>query len=133
MFAEISETFAALQYQHQQVMLRFGEFSRLLYITDQRVATAESLMRVITEISMHFGFEESLMEAGAYAEFDHHRRQHLGIMTELGLMIDRLESDKGLSELARGADFLLHWYQQHIANSDCAFEAWLRLYVAEAP
>jgi hemerythrin-like metal-binding protein len=108
-------------------MLRFGEFSRLLYKTSQRAATAESLMRVITEISMHFGFEESLMEAGAYAEFDHHRRQHLGIMTELGLMIDRLESGLGLPELARGGDFLLHWYEQHFASSDCAFQAWLRL------
>ncbi len=103
-----------------------GEFSRLLYTTDQRAATAESLMSVITEVSMHFGFEESLMEAGAYVEFDHHRRQHLGIMTELGLMIDRLESGMGLSELARGVDFLLHWYEQHIASSDCALEAWLR-------
>ncbi|MDP1525212.1 MAG: hemerythrin domain-containing protein [Rhodocyclaceae bacterium] len=122
-----TETLDALQYQHQQVMLRFDEFSRLLYAADQRAATQESLVSLIVEIGMHFGFEESLMEAGDYAEFDHHRRQHLGIMTELGLMVDRLESGLGLSELARGVDFLRHWYEQHMDSSDCALEAWLRL------
>jgi hemerythrin len=119
------EALATMQSQHQQVMLRFGEFSRLLHAADQRAATVESLMEVIVEIGMHFGFEESLMETGAYTEFDHHRRQHLGIMTELGLMVDRLERNQSLTELARGADFLLHWYQQHIAGSDALLEAWL--------
>lgn len=122
----LAETLSALHGQHQQVMLRFGEFSRLLQTKDQREAMVESLMGVIVEIGMHFGYEESLMEAGAYAEFDHHRRQHLGIMTELGLMVGRIESNQGLSELARGADFLLHWYQQHIASSDAVLETWLR-------
>lgn len=127
MTTDLLNTFAALQHQHQQVALRLGEFSHLLHSKEQRAAIVESLMGVIDEISMHFGYEESLMESGDYEDFEHHRRQHMGIMTELGLMVDRLESNLGLLELVRGADFLLHWYQQHIAGSDAVLEAWLRL------
>jgi len=120
------DTLKALRDQHQQVSACFDEFlHRLFTVADQRAVIVDSLLGVITGIGMHFGFEEAVMQDAGYADFEHHRRQHLGIMTELGLLLDRLENNNAAADLARGADFLFHWYREHIANSDQALEAWL--------
>lgn len=65
------------------------------------------------------------MEDGGYALFDHHRRQHLGIMTELGLLLDRIESGEDLVGAARNADLLARWYREHMALSDRPLLDWL--------
>ena len=124
--ANTADTLAALHEQHRQVTAHFDGFFRLLFTAaDQRELVADSLLAVISAIGMHFGFEEAAMQDADYVDFEHHRRQHLGIMTELGLLLDRLEDRSAAADLARGADFLFLWYREHIANSDQALEAWL--------
>ena len=74
---------------------------------------------------MHFGFEELVMQEQGYAEFEQHRRQHVGLMTELAQLLDKVEDMVDSSKAARGIDFITHWYRQHLAHSDAALEAWL--------
>jgi len=111
--------------QHRMIAARMGEFSRLLY--DQRFTPelADALLALIADISMHFGFEEGVMLDGGYADFEHHRRQHLAIVTELGLLLDRVKAGLDVAEVVRSADFVSHWYQQHIDHSDRLLEDWL--------
>lgn len=88
-------------------------------------ALAESLRSLIVDISMHFGFEESLMSEGGYAGFESHHRQHLAMMIELGLLLDRVEEAQAGTQLARSVDFIGQWYREHIAQSDRALFGWL--------
>ncbi|MCX8087014.1 MAG: hemerythrin family protein [Rhodocyclaceae bacterium] len=86
---------------------------------------AESLRSLIVEISMHFGFEESLMGEGGYAGFEPHHRQHLAMMIELGLMLDRVEETQAGTQLARNVDFIGQWHREHIEQADRALFEWL--------
>jgi hemerythrin len=66
------------------------------------------------------------MEVGDYADFDHHRRQHLAMMTELGLLLDRLEEAQEIGiALLRDVDFLHTLYRRHGESSDSKLEEWL--------
>jgi hemerythrin len=48
----------------------------------------------------------------------------MSIVVELGLLLDRL-ADAAHDEAVRGADFLAHWYRQHVAHSDALLHDWL--------
>jgi hemerythrin-like metal-binding protein len=110
--------------QHAGVAQRLETFVHHLFDASQRDTVVESLIDLITEMSMHFGFEESLMDDVAYPELDHHRRQHMGIVIELGLLLDRVVAREDLTEVARSADFLTRWYHQHIEHSDGPMMRW---------
>jgi len=114
-----------LDREHAELVVRLDAFARRLFGAEGRDEAADDLRRLIIDIGMHFGFEESLMEDGGYAGFEHHRRQHLGIMTEFGLLLDRVESGDDPAAVARGTDWLAHWYREHVAQSDKALLDWL--------
>lgn len=119
------QVFEQLGREHAALVVQLDRFAHLLFDPAGRVQVEDSLRELLIDIGMHFGFEESLMEDGGYADFEHHRRQHLGIMTELGLLLDRVEAAVDAGEVARGADFLAQWYREHVAHSDRALLAWL--------
>jgi hemerythrin-like metal-binding protein len=119
------QVIAQLDMEHADLAARLDGFARRLFEPASREEIAECLRGMIIDIGMHFGFEESLMEEGGCADFEHHRRQHLGIMTELGLLLDRVESDGDAVIVARSADWLAHWYGEHVAQSDRALLDWL--------
>lgn len=113
-----------LEQQHAGVMLRLDAFAHCLFDTSTRETAVASLLDLIAEISMHFGFEEALMDGAGYPGLDHHRRQHMGLVIELGLLLDRVETLDDLTEVARGSDFLARWYRQHIEHSDGPMMRW---------
>jgi hemerythrin-like metal-binding protein len=114
-----------LDAEHAALFVQLESFAQQLFDPAQRVQAGDSLRELLIGIGMHFGFEESLMDEGGYAEFEHHRRQHLGIMTELGLLLDRVETTDDPAGAARSADLLAQWYREHVAHSDRALLDWL--------
>jgi hemerythrin-like metal-binding protein len=86
----------------------------------------DAMLDLLMDMGSHFGFEESLMDGGGYPDLDHHRRQHLAMMTELGLLLDRLGNAARIdNELLRAIDFLAVWYGRHAASSDRTLDDWL--------
>ena len=66
------------------------------------------------------------MAASDFPEFDHHMRQQLGMMTELGMLLDSLENDAKANTL-RHVDFLTHWYRRHADFATAGFwRGWWR-------
>lgn len=120
-----SSALVELQGQHTRIDALLAELLGQVFDVGHREQAAESLRVLIVEMSMHFGYEESLMEAGGYPEGDHHRRQHIALVTELGLLLDRVEEMGDVGEVVRGVDFLTHWVEQHIAHSDGLLIDWL--------
>jgi hemerythrin-like metal-binding protein len=119
-----SEDLQRLEQQHVGVAQRLEAFAHQLFDASQREAAVIGLLDLITEMSMHFGFEEALMDGAAYPELDHHRRQHMGLVIELGLLLDRVEAMVDLTEVARSSDFLARWYRQHTEHSDGPMLRW---------
>jgi hemerythrin-like metal-binding protein len=115
-----------LERQHAQVERCLDAFIDTLVHAGQGARSEDALRELIAELSMHFGYEEGVMDGLGFAEFEHHRRQHMGILIELGLLLDRIEASDPAAELLRSADFLDHWYRQHIAYSDRVFVGWLQ-------
>ncbi len=113
-----------LERQHAGVAGRLEDFVRQLFDAVQRETAVASLLALIAEMSMHFGYEEALMDAAAYPDFDHHRRQHMGLVIELGLLLDRVEAMGDPTEVARSGDFLTRWYRQHVEESDGQMLRW---------
>lgn len=118
--------------EHRALNGRLEEFARGLFDAAHRAEAEGRLRELVIAIGMHFGFEESLMEDRDYAAYEHHRRQHLGIMTELGLLLDRIEGGEDSAGLARSADLLARWYGDHVGDSDQALLDWLAA-AAEVP
>ena len=115
---------AELDQQHELLRKSFERFVDMALDAKQRDGAVASLRELLVQVGLHFGFEESLMTKSGYPEFDHHLRQHLSMMTELGLLLDRLEdsTDQGV---VRQIDFVVDWYQRHVDFSDRKFAIWL--------
>jgi hemerythrin-like metal-binding protein len=111
--------------EHAALLVQLENFAQQLFDPACVTQVEDSLRELLIGIGMHFGFEESLMVEGHYAEFEHHRRQHIGIMTELGLLLDRVETANDPAGTARSADLLAEWYREHVAHSDRALLDWL--------
>ncbi len=114
-----------LEHQHADLAGRLEAFSTQLLDPVASLDAGEEAREILVAIGMHFGFEESLMDEGGFAGFDHHRRQHMGIMIELGQLLDRLAEKVETGDLVRSVDFLAQWYRQHVLHSDTALQAWL--------
>lgn len=119
------DALAELEHQHADLAGRLEAFSSRCFDPVARLDASEEVREILIEIGMHFGFEESLMDEGGFAGFDHHRRQHMGIMIELGQLLDRLTEKVESGELVRSVDFLAEWYKQHVLHSDTVLRAWL--------
>lgn len=115
---------AELDRQHELLGKGFQRFVKLALDPKQRDGAVASLREQIEQVGLHFGFEESMMAKSGYPEFDHHLRQHLSMMTELGLLLDHLKGgvDPGIM---RQIDFMIDWYQRHVELSDRKFTIWL--------
>lgn len=115
-----------IQKQHELIDFRLESFSRKVHAGTDHDGIVDAMRDLLMDMSMHFGYEESLMTVGGYAEFDHHRRQHLAMMTELGLLLDRLEEAPEIgTALLRDVDFLHTLYRTHVESSDSKLDAWL--------
>lgn len=115
-----------LAQQHDLIDLRLEDLLVKAHSGVDQPAMCGAVRDLIDAIGMHFGYEESLMAVRAYPEFNHHRRQHLALMIELGLLLDRFEDAKRLdNNLLRCADFLTEWYRRHEAASDRPMIDWL--------
>lgn len=116
--AEIDEQYAHL---HGKLEL----LSSLVLSTTTRAQAIECLRDLVMDFGMHFGFEEALMHDSEYPGYEHHLRQHVGIMTEAGLLLDSLQDDAAATNGLRVAAFIASWYSRHFDQSDRSFIAWL--------
>jgi hemerythrin-like metal-binding protein len=115
-----------IEMQHEIILARLDEFSHKVHARAPRTELAESMLDLLSDLSMHFGYEESLMEVSDYPDFDHHRRQHIALVTELGLLLDRINTANDIQrELLRDLDFLGLWYRRHLDASDSGLDVWL--------
>lgn len=115
-----------IQKQHEIIDFRLENFARKVHAGTDHDGIVDAMRDLLMDMSMHFGYEESLMTVGGYAEFDHHRRQHLAMMTELGLLLDRLEEAQEIgTALLRDVDFLHTLYRTHAESSDRKLDQWL--------
>lgn len=121
----VMEVKLKLKVQHAMLVEALESFARMPFDFEHREAAAEALRQLLQDVGMNFGYEEALMLDGHYAEFEHHRRQHVGLMTELGQLLDRVVVMNDPKGVARNVDFLLDWYRQHTEQTDAAFERWL--------
>ena len=116
---------AEIDEQHAQLHGKLELLSSLVLSKANRAPAIACLRELIMDFGMHFGFEEALMQESGYPGSEHHLRQHVGIMTEVGLLLDSLEDDAAVSNGVRVADFIASWYGRHFDQSDREFIAWL--------
>ena len=115
---------SALDRQHELLTESFRRFADLVHHREERTEAINYLRGLIMKVGLHFGFEESLMAKSGYPDFTHHLQQHVGMMTELGLVLDRLENNAD-SGVVRQIDLLIDWYQRHVSVSDYKFVIWM--------
>jgi hemerythrin-like metal-binding protein len=120
----LRETFEKIEDQHQALNRQFERLIALWADPVHAGRIRELFCDLLVEVGMHFGFEEEAMVTVHYPAFDHHRRQHLAVMTEMGLLLDRIETMRDARSLLRGVEFLYRWFGQHVAESDVQFETW---------
>ena len=111
--------------QHAQLAIQLDELAGMLLDVTHRQGVAERLRDLLVDVGLHFGFEELVMQEHGYAQFEHHRRQHIGIMTELAQLLDKVQDMVDPAKAVRCVDFLAHWYRQHVAHSDQSLLDWL--------
>ena len=116
---------AEIDEQHAHLHGKLDELSNLVASTATRAQAIECLRDLVMDFGMHFGFEEALMSGSGYPGYEHHLRQHMGIMTEVGLLLDSIEDDPSASNGVRVAAFITSWYRRHFDHSDREFIAWL--------
>lgn len=117
---------AILALQSAAIDARLAGFASLAHDGADLDSLHDAMLDLLMDMSSHFGYEESLMVGGGSPDLDHHRRQHLAMMTELGLLLDRLGNAARIdNELLRAIDFLAVWYGRHLASSDRALADWL--------
>lgn len=117
---------AVLADQRAAIESRLAGFTTLAHDSSDPRELHDAMLDLVMELSAHFGYEESLMEAGGFASLEHHRLQHLAMMIELGLLLDRLDNASRLDHvLLRAIDFFAAWYRRHVVSSDRVLNDWL--------
>ena len=122
---QVAAALDEIERQHTLLAGRLESCATQAFAAAAPQAAGVMLRELLVELGLHFGLEEALMVDGAYDEFDHHRRQHIGIITELALLLDRLGEADDPGAFARGMDFVANWYRQHVTHGDQALLAWL--------
>ena len=64
------------------------------------------------------------MNESDYPSYELHLHQHVGIMTQAGLLLDHLEDDKDIAASVRAAAFIASLYKRHFDHGDREFIAW---------
>lgn len=74
----------------------------------------------------HFEYEEAVMQAAEYPGFAAHRREHVMLLAELKLAINKASAGtdgiKVDSEMVEG---LKTWFMAHVKHSDCQFSTYI--------
>ena len=116
---------AEITLEHAQIAVHLDNLATLLLDKAHHDVVVAEVRALAHEVGVHFGFEESVMQEHDYVHYEQHRRQHIGLMTELAQLLDKTVSVFDLSKTARTIDFITHWYRQHVAHSDRELEVWL--------
>ena len=73
----------------------------------------------------HFEYEEAVMRETEYPDFAAHRREHIMLLAELKLAIDREPGSVGIKVDSEMVRELKAWFMAHIKQSDCRFSAYI--------
>ena len=116
---------AEIDDQHAQLHGKVELLSSLVLSKATGAQAIECLRELLMDFGMHFGFEEALMNERGYPGYEHHRHQHIGIVTEVASLLDSLEDDAAMVNGVRVAAFIAALYGRHCDHGDRAFIAWL--------
>lgn len=85
--------------------------------TQKKQNLSELVEHLYRKTKEHFKYEEAAMQEAGYPGFVAHRREHIMLLAELKLAINKADSDM-VRELKT-------WFMAHIKHSDCRFSAYI--------
>lgn len=111
--------------QHQKLYAVIDELAKAQLGMLEKSAVIAILTKLVDYSNYHFRTEDNYMIENNYPLFLSHRKEHLAYIKKMGVLIDGLES-KGISVTGDILEFLCHWWQNHICESDLKYARYIK-------
>jgi hemerythrin len=122
---EYSVGIGSIDGQHQNLFAMARELYSAMRVGQGKQAVGEILDRLVRYTTVHFGFEERLMEQHGYPGLPKHRAEH----EELTRRVAEIQADYAAGRVAINVQllqFLRDWLEHHIKQSDSAYAPFLK-------
>ncbi|MBI5591962.1 MAG: hemerythrin family protein [Deltaproteobacteria bacterium] len=117
---------AEIDEQHRSFLDCLNDCNALISISGKNASIDQSLIdRLRAYATMHFRFEEGLMEAKGYPEIAQQRKMHKYFESQ----VDELEaslSKQGNRSLESVLSFLRDWFLNHVIEQDKRFASYVK-------
>ena len=118
--------------QHRSLLDLVNELSGLVGERQDPAVVGAVFSRLCDYVRVHFTTEERLLEACGYARLADHRDLHARFVDKL-LELNRSFDPADPLLLSETADFLKHWYLDHITKADQDYAPFLQRHPPESP
>ncbi|VAW73790.1 hypothetical protein MNBD_GAMMA15-4 [hydrothermal vent metagenome] len=114
-----------LDAQHVELAACIGEVADACHSAKKKPGLLDMVNNLYRRTKKHFEYEEAVMREVGYPEFSAHQREHIMLLAELKLAINR---GGGADEIIMNSEMVRElkvWFMAHIKHSDCRFSAYI--------
>jgi hemerythrin len=110
--------------QHKMLFELLNRLVQAAVKREDQQLTVEVLATLVDYTKTHFGLEERLLEASGYPGLPGHREDHLSFIDKVNSIAQKFHVENRSVSLEL-INFLKHWLQNHIRQSDMEYAAHL--------
>ncbi len=112
----------AIDMQHEVLFALYRELTRSLQQGNEGYGLSDIFMGLLGYVVTHFQYEEDLMSATHYPDFENHGEGHRQLTETIGVLYERFtnahDKDAEKSVAQDVAVFLADWLAHHISETD---------------
>ena len=121
---EYSVGIDSIDQQHRKLINLINQLSTAVDYSTGEEFEREALAELVDYTKTHFSYEEGLMEANGYPDYEAHKAQHEAMIAEVGVVLAEYEKDHDKA-MSHATDYLKGWLIKHINGTDKEYSSFL--------
>lgn len=121
---EYSVGIDSIDQQHKKLLGLINQLQTAVDFSTGEQFEREALDQLLDYTKTHFSYEEELMEANGYPDFESHKAQHEKMITRVGEVLAEYEKDRDTA-MKNAVIYLKDWLINHINGTDKAYSSFL--------
>lgn len=105
--------------QHGQIVEKYNDFIKSLQDTNLYEERPARFQQLVSYLSVHFTFENTLMQLVGYPDCESHKKQHFGFINRINGFVREIQA--GASSVDEMVLYIGHWLLGHALVADKDF------------
>ena len=121
---EYSVGIESIDQQHRKLVGLINQLSTAVDYSTGKEFEQEALDELVDYTKTHFSYEEGLMEANGYPDFEAHKAQHREMITKVEEVLAEYRKDPDTA-MDNAKNYLQDWLIRHINGTDKQYSSFL--------